>query len=437
MRYLVFIVLCGFSLANFASVPDTITLDYLQKQAKLSYPLLKQKETLISANLLKIKNIKANYLPSIDLNGQATYQSDVTQVQLPQPTIDFGPSMPPSFQAPKIIMPSVNAPDKDQYKASIDVSQSIYDGGLTKKLIASEKINIGIDTLKLEVDVYQIRERINQMFFGILVAQERLSLINLFISDLNIKLKTIESSTLNGITTRTDVLLIQAEIIKAEQQVSELEYLKQASVKVLSLYIDQPINPQAKFYLADIPMATKQIIRPEIEMFSIQKTKIDAGIDLLKVKKMPKLFGFGQVGYGKPGLNMFNSEFDDYYIVGAKLSWNLCDGNKNKREKQILLLQKDLVQNQQETFEKNINIALENELGSVQRLTEALIKDQQLINIRKEISEFSYIQVQNGVKTMTEYLNDTNAEINAKTNLSLHQIQLLQAKVNYNNLLGR
>ncbi|MEI7594294.1 MAG: TolC family protein [Bacteroidota bacterium] len=437
MKYwiLIFIISCSFAVN--AGIPDTLSLDYIQSQAKLSYPLLKQKQSMITSNLLKIKNYRTNYYPNADVSGQITYQSDVIHVQMPQPVVDLGIALPPGIANPKVTIPPMQDPDKDQYKMTLDITQSIYDGGTTRKLVEVEKLNLGLDTLKLEVDVYQIRERINQVFFNILIIQERLSLLALYKADLYIKQKSLESATKNGISTRTDLLLLQSEIIKAEQQISELDYSKQASINVLSLYIDQKISYNSLFSVPDIKLANKQILRPEIDLFSAQKTRLEASMRLLNAKKMPKLYGFGQIGYGKPGLNMFKSEPDDYYILGAKLTWNAWDWNKNKRDKQILSLQREMIQNQQETFEKNINVALENEISNVQKLTELLIKDEELIKIRKEISEYSYAQVLNGVRTMSEYLNDTNAEMNAKTNLTLHQIQLLQTKVNYNNLLGK
>ena len=437
MKYRLILLISLYYTSLIASVPDTITLDYIQSQAKINDPLLKQKQSLINANLLKIKNFKTNFYPNADINGQATYQSDVIHIQMPQPIVDLGTTLPPGVATPKVIIPSVPDPDKDQYKISLDITQSIFDGGVTRKLVESEKINLGIDTTILEVNAYQSRERINLVYFNILLIQERLSLLRIFKDDLFIKLKSLESATVNGITTRTDILLLQSEIIKVEQQISDLDYSKQAAINVLSLYINQQIPDNSKFLVSDKKLSGKEITRPEIDLFSIQKSKLDVSMKLLNAKKMPKLYGFGQFGYGKPGLNMFKSEFDNYFILGAKLSWNAWDWNKNKRDKQILSIQRNIIDNQQESFEKNVNIALENELANVQKLTEMIVKDLELIKIRKEISEYSYTQVQNGIKTMSDYLNDSNAEMNAKTNLTLHQIQLLQSKVNYNNYLGK
>ena len=191
------------------------------------------------------------------------------------------------------------------------------------------------------------------------------------------------------------------------------------------------------FKVQNINIGISDISRPELALFGAQKARLDAAIDLTGKKRMPKVYGFAQLGYGKPGLNMFKTDPADFYIVGAKVSWNIWDWNMNKNEKQILNIQKDVIQNQQETFERNINIAKENELANITKAEMMIKQDEELIKLRERISKYTFSQVENGVKTSTDYINDSNAELNAKINYQLHQLMILQAKVNLNNLIGK
>jgi outer membrane protein TolC len=149
---------------------------------------------------------------------------------------------------------------------------------------------------------------------------------------------------------------------------------------------------------------------------------------------MPKLYAFGQLGYGRPGLNMLNNEFDDFYIVGATLKWNFWDWNKTKREKQVYAIQKSMVTTKRENFTKNLSIDLQNRKAAIQKLEEALKRDADIVTLRSGITQIAQSQLNNGVITTSDYLNELNAETQARINLETHKIQLEQAKVSY--LLG-
>lgn len=434
--HLTILMLIGIWLKGYSQTPDTLYLEYIQNQARINYPLIKQNSALIESNLLRIKNYRANFYPKTDLNAQATYQSDVTSVSLASPTIDFTGILPPGAPKPTIIMPSVPNPDKDQYKITLDVNQMIYDGGLTKKQISLENATLASDTMKTEVDLYQIKDRVNQTFFSILLIQEKMQLIKLLQNDLILKLKLIESTTKNGVTTEADVLILKAEMIKINQQITELEFSKKAALNILSIFINQKIPDNIGFKV-DSPILIKQEIkRPEINWFSLQKNRIDYTAELIKAKKMPKIFGFAQAGYGKPGLNMFKNEFSDFYLVGAKLTWNIWDWNQNKRDREILTFQKEIIQNQQDVFIRNIQIASENEIANIEKNEMLLNQDKELIQLREQISKTTFSQVENGIKTMDDYIYSTNNELNTKINYQIHLLQSLQAKINYNTLYG-
>ena len=163
---------------------------------------------------------------------------------------------------------------------------------------------------------------------------------------------------------------------------------------------------------------------------------IDHTKDVIKSTKNPMLVGFGQLGYGKPGMNMLSSDMNSYYYVGVKMSWNIWDWNKNKNERQIISVNQQQVQNQKEAFEKSIQLSITQFQKDINRIKSQIEKDHQIIELRSSISKTSASQLKNGTATSTEYLSVLNAETQARINLQIHLIQLSQTKINYLTSLG-
>jgi outer membrane protein TolC len=169
----------------------------------------------------------------------------------------------------------------------------------------------------------------------------------------------------------------------------------------------------------------------------MQKIKLDASGNLLKSQRLPVAFTFARAGYGNPGLNMLNDEFDSYYIIGAGVKWNIFDWNSNNRERQIMEINKQMIETQRANYNKNISIVRENIENEIVKLENLLLTDNQIIEIRKQIKESSFSQFENGVINSTEYLAELNAEKQALINYEIHKLQLIQAKLNYLFLYGQ
>jgi outer membrane protein TolC len=92
-----------------------LTLDSAYAAARRNYPLIKQKDLIRQTTDLTIENLRKGYLPQVSLNGQVSYQSAVTSIDVPVPGIKIDP------------------PSKDQYKVAADVNQLIFDGGQIKQ----------------------------------------------------------------------------------------------------------------------------------------------------------------------------------------------------------------------------------------------------------------------------------------------------------------
>ncbi|MBU8893787.1 MAG: TolC family protein [Bacteroidales bacterium] len=381
----------------------------------VNYPLTNQSEIYKQSSDLSIQNMKAAWLPNAELKAQASYQSDAITVEILALGYSFG------FEA-----------EKDQYKASIDVNQLIYDWGRIKSAKQLENVNLKVNQQNTQVELNKIKEQINKFYFAILILQRNEELLGVMLNDLEIREKSVESGVKNGVLLSSDLSALKAEKIRAKQSILEIRNQRFATIDVMSEITGLNLSYEAEFKIPEYDLdSSESIIRPELILFNYQKEKLDATSGLVSKQNKPTVFAFTQLGYGKPGLNMVNDQFDAYYYVGVGLSWKFWDWSKTKREKQILSLNKDLISTHESSFNKQVEIALKNESSKIYIYTEAIESDKEIIKLREEVSESARSKLDNGIITSTDYITELSKETQAKINYETHKIQLVQSKVNY------
>lgn len=397
------------------SQQDTvITPDYCFKRALATYPLTRQGELYTRLHELQINTLKAGNLPQVALNGQASYQSDVTEFPI---------------NLPNITIPSL---DHDMYKATLDFSQVIYGGNSYHQQVV-EDINLKLNQQNLETELYKLKERINQYFISILLIDENSKLNKLLREDLNAKLSRIESGVRNGTTLQSNADIIRAEIIKTEQRIIESRFNREAYIKMLSELISDTLPANSEFELPDPVVNTVLFIdnRPENRVFDLQLSRFEVQKKLVDTRLRPKVAGFATLGYGRPGLNVLLNEFDTFYLFGAKLTWNLWNWNQTRNDRNVLDLQAGITLTQKETFDKNVAVTAQQYMADINKYEQLIIADFQIIALRNSITKSASSQLDNGVITSSDYLMELNSEIQAKLNLAVHQVQLKQARINY------
>jgi outer membrane protein TolC len=393
----------------------SLTLQFCQEQAVVNFPSIKDKASLQAASALKISNVEVGKLPQLSLNGQASYQSEGIDITLPLPTGTKSMS-----QA------------KDQYKVTLEVNQLLYDGGTVRYQRKLEESSFAADAQQVEVDLYKLKEQVNNVFFVLVSLQENRKLLNVALNEILEKEKVVESSVKNGVLTSSDLDVLAAERLKVEQQLVEVDINRQTSMNILSILINQPVNESTKLELPVLFINDSAAInRPEYKWFDLQTQRIDDSKQLTGSVLKPKVYAFAQAGYGKPGLNMFSDKFSPYYIVGATAKWNIWDWNKNSRDRQVLDIQKQMVVTRRESFDKNLTIDLQNRLSAIHKLEESIKRDTQIVVLRTRVVRSASSRLDHGVITSTDYLTELNAETTAKLNFETHKILLLQAKANY------
>jgi len=409
MEKLKYIFLLFIGLIN---AQETITLEQCYQWSRENYPLIKKQELIKKAEQYTTENALKGWLPQVNITAQATYQNDVTQFPVKLPNMNVEPL------------------SKDQYKVFADVSQTIYDGGNIRNQKNLAKIQSEVQNIQTEVELDKLKERINQIYFGILLTDKQLLQLKLTKSDINEGIKKAEAQLKNGVIFRSNLDVLKAELVKLEQREIELKSVKQSFSQMLSYFIKKSLDENTQLQTPEKTLVTETNNRSELKLFDAQKSLIETQKKLINTKNTPKLGAFFQGGYGKPGFNMLKNEFDTFYIAGVRLNIPITGFYTKKNDLQLLDNQSQDIEIQRENFLFNqnfIEIQQRNDLEKIQNLID---KDNELIELRKNIKTASLAQLENGVITTNDYLREVTAEEQAILTKITHEIQYLLTQYN-------
>lgn len=414
MKRLLFITLLLLS-TDFITPQSQLTLEDCYEKARINYPLIKQKDYITKTKDYSVSNVWNGYLPQITISGQATYQSDVTELPIVFPGI------------------VIERLTQDQYKVYADVTQTIYDGGIMGSQAGIQESVNEIDNQKIEIELLKLKERVNQIYLGVLLMDTQLTQLELVKNDLNASISKLDAAYLNGTATKSDIDVLRAELLKTEQRKIELNSSRITYLNMLALLINEKLNESTKLSTpSQIDfLSGEEIIRPELKLYSAQKNLIENQDGLTVSKIIPKANLFFQGGYSKPGLNMFQNNFDWYYITGIRFSWSLSNLYSFGNESEINQLNMKSIDAQTETFLLNTNITVNQQLQEIDKLKKMIEVDGSIIDLRTSVKESAQAKLENGVITSNDYIRELNAEDTAKQNLEIHKIQLLLAQYNY------
>ena len=417
-------ILILFFLAPFLSKAQNgkpLGLQKAYELAQQNYPLIKQNNLIKQSKDITVDNLDKGFLPQFSFSGQATYQSAVSGVEIPIPGI------------------SIATVNKDQYKFLADINQLIYDGGVIKDQKRVQELNAETEQQKVEVELYKLKERINQLFLGVLFLDEQRKQVDLIRTDLNAGLKKVEAQVNNGVAFKSNLNVLKAELLKADQRMIELNATRKGLINVLGLFINQalPENMQLEKPVVETAVINNEIQRPELKLFSAQEKLIGGQIKQIDSKNKPRAGFFLQGGYGKPGLNFLKNEFAFFYTTGVRLNWNFGGLYTRQNEKKLVAINQQSLSVQKEVFLLNTGTQLKQQQSEMDKLQQLIDTDQEIIDLRIKVKEAAKAQLENGVITANDYLREVNAEDQSRQTLITHQIQLLQAQINYQTISGK
>ena len=400
---------------------DSLTLEDCYQLARSNFPSIKKLELISKTSEFDIENASKRFLPQVFFSGQASYQSQ---------TVSFSDAI---GTLPGIALPSIS---KDQYKIQGDVSQLLYDGGNIRNQKELIKANSALQEQNLEASLYTIKQRINNIYFSVLLIDEQLKQNELNKENLQTQVNKTEAALKNGVAFRSSLDELKAETMNTEMVRTEYQSNRNGYLKMLSLFIGKELTANTKLAVPLVEPPQQDINRPELKAFDLQKSIYDVQETQLKSDYLPQVSAFFQGAYGRPTLNIIKNEFGPWYITGLRFNWSLGNLYSLSNKKSTLNLNRQSIEADRETFLLNINLDLIQQNEQVKKYTELIQQDEEVIALRASVTRSAEAQLSNGVITVHEYIQKLNAEQLARQTLILHQIQLIQVKYNQKYISG-
>ena len=413
-------IMISLALIMLSSVSWAQTLEECQQAAEKNYPLIKQYGLIAKTTQLTVKNIQKGWLPQLTASAQATYQSAVTA---------WPESMQTMYQQMGLNMKGLR---KDQYKISVDLQQTIYDGGAisSQRNIAQQEGKV--EEAQTETNLYQVRRHVNEMYFSLLLLNEQIQL-NEDVKTLLLSSERKLSAMVKGGTAATsDLDNVRAERLSVEQQNENLKQQKQMLQRMLSVFCGLEVNNTQK--PAPVQIASSVNNRPEMRLYNSQLELTEAKEKALDTQLQPKLGLFAQGFYGYPGLNMFedmmNRKWSLNGIVGIKLSWNVSAFYTHKNDKARLSTQREMIENAREVFLFNNKLEEMQQNENINRYQTMMKSDDEIIVLRTNVRKAAESKLTHGIIDVISLLREINNENAAKTQQSIHEIDMLKEMYN-------
>ena len=395
------------------------TLDECCKLARENYPEIRQYDLIAETEQYNISNAARAWIPQVVFSGQATYQSAT-------------PTYPEAFN--QIIAASgldMSGVRKDQYKVAIDVSQNIWDGGQSKANRAIAEAEAAEQRSRVDVSLYDLQSRIQNLYFGILLLDERVEQTETLIEVLDANLNRMRTYYKNGVAMQSDVDAIEAELLTARQTLSQVVASRASFRRMLEVFIGRPLTDETLTRPAMVEVASRTSLRPELAMFDAQSNKLVAQRKAITTSVMPRFSAFAQGYYGYPGLDMFksmvSSEWTLNAIVGVRMSWNFGAFYTQKNNLSKLVAAERQIAIQRDVFLFNTEMQTIQDDSEIARLQSALEDDNRIVELRRSVRMAAESRLENGVIDATDLLRKIADEATATLSRSTHEIELLQA----------
>lgn len=412
----------GANRADTTGATQFLTLSQCYTLAEANYPLTRQRALIQKTKEYSIENIAKGIYPQLAINGSATYQSDVTKIAFPPI---------PGFN---LNFPTVS---KDQYKLYGEVSQTLTDFGINRQRRAISRTDGDLQEQNLDAQLYQLKDRINQLFFGIILIDGQLQQNDLAKKDVQTGINNTQAAIANGTAYNSSLNKLKAELLKTNQQAIELKASRKAYTDMLSLFINQPITETTTIIRPTPPTLTDSIRRPELRAYDLQLQSYAQQSKLTRLNTYPQLNAFFQGGMGKPNpVNFLSNQLSGYYLTGIRLTWNFGNIYTSRKEQLINRNNQEMTRAERSTFLFNTQQTLKQQNADIEKYQQLITNDNEIVDLRESVSKTSAVQLQNGALTANDYLLDINAAAQARQDRLVHEIQLLLSQYSHQTTSG-
>lgn len=400
------------------------TLQECQQAAERNYPLIRQYGLIEQTTALTVENIGKAWLPQVTATAQATYQSDVPA---------WPDQMQTVYQQLGLNMKGLR---KDQYRVGIDVSQTVYDGGMisSQKEIAREQGKV--QAAQNDVTLYSVRKRVNEMYFALLMLDKQIELNKDLQELLGGNERKLQSMVKGGTAAESDWMNVKVERLNAEQKGESLESQKRMLQNVLSAFCGIEVRNVTKPSAGNVATTRSNAgERPEMQLFNAQLSLADAQEKALDAALKPRLGVFAQGYYGYPGYNMFEDMMSHKWslngMVGARLTWNIGALYTRKNDKAKIQMQRDITETNRETFIFNNNLEQIQQSEEIQRYRKLMEQDEEIITLRQSVRKAAESKLSHGIIDVNDLVREINQENAARLQLSMHETEMLKQIYDY------
>ena len=411
MKRLFFIISVCTALAAAAQ-----TLEVCQQAAERNYPLITQHDLIARTTDLTVANIQKGWLPQVTATAQATYQNAVTT---------WPDEMKGLMQQMGVDMKGLA---RDQYRVGLDVQQTVFDGGAISAQRQVARQQGAVQQAQLDVDLYHVRQRVNEMYFGLLLLDDQMRLNSDLQEQLAASEKKLTSMVKHGTAAECDLNNVTAERLNVVQQMTTLESQRRVLAAMLGTFCGIEVNEVTK------PVAIEAVEgnhRPELRLIDSQLRLTDAQDRALDAALLPRLGVFAQGFYGYPGYNMFKDMMGRNWswngMIGARLTWNIGALYTRHNDKVKNRLQREMAENQREVFLFNNRLEQMQQNETIARYRQLMAQDEKIITLRQQVRKAAESKLSHGIIDVNDLLRDINSENAARVQHSIHEIEMLRA----------
>ena len=410
MKRLLFIISAFLTLSATAQ-----TLEQCQQAAERNYPLIAQHDLIARTTDLTVANIQKGWLPQLSATAQATYQSAVTA---------WPEEMQGLMRQMGVDMKGLT---KDQYRVGLDLQQTVLDGGAisAQKKVAREQG--AVQQAQLDVSLYQVRQRVNEMYFGLLLLDDQIRLNNDLQEQLTASENKLTSMVKHGTAAQCDLNNVTAERLNVVQQMTTLESQRRVLMAMLGTFCGIEVNQVTKPAAVNVTDGNN---RPELRLIDSQLRLADAQDHALKAALLPRLGVFAQGYYGYPGYNLFKDmmgrEWSWNGMVGARLTWNIGALYTHHNDKAKVQLMRETAQNQREVFLFNNRLEQMQQNEAIDRYRQLMAQDEEIITLRQQVRKAAESKLSHGIIDVNDLIRDINSENAARVQQSIHEIEMLK-----------
>lgn len=391
-----------------------ITLEEIRELALKKSPLFDKDSINFKKNTFEKEEANQFYLPKIVVNANATYQSDVTEF----------PDLFPGISFEKL--------PKDNYNLNVEIQQLLFDGGKTKKIKQLSDQQLIIDEYSNAINKRILKEKITVLFFQSIMVNKKKEILLEWLATLNKQKVILEEQIKEGISFKGDLYQIQIEILNIKQQIDEVDSDVKKIKEILTILSGVEFSENTELvFQNENETDFHQLERSENHIFEGQEKKMDLNIKLLNREFLPQLFLFGKYGYGRPNFNLLNPNFDNYYIFGLKMNWNISSFYLNKVKKNKILLQKKEIYYQKDIFNQDLEISLVSKKSDIYKIEKKIISLKEKEILEEKRCTIAKVQYENGIIPLINFLNEITRLYELKVNIQTVQIELLKEKQLY------